>query len=259
MTELFTVSALLSLLTLTVMEIVLGIDNIIFVSIVSSKLPKELQNRGRTIGLSLALIVRICLLFGISWLKEQTHPLFSVFGYGFSIRDLILIAGGIFLMIKSVMEVHEKLEGEDVEKEVKKMSFQSAIIQIVALDVVFSFDSILTAIGIADHVEIMIAAVIISMGIMMLFSVKVADFIDQHPSLKMLALSFLIMIGFMLISEGLPKSLGIEIQKESIYFAMAFAFSVELLNMRFRKKSNPVKLKNSQKEKLEDDIYAEEK
>jgi predicted tellurium resistance membrane protein TerC len=158
------------------------------------------------------------------------------------------------------MEIHEKLEGEDPNTTTKKkshLSMTQAIGQIMLIDAVFSFDSIITAGGTAKHLSIMIAAVVIAMIIMFLFSPKISSFIHKHPTLKMLALSFLIMIGFMLISEGLPKSLGIEIQKESIYFAMAFAFAVELLNMRFRKKSNPVKLKNSQKEKLSDDVYSE--
>jgi predicted tellurium resistance membrane protein TerC len=240
--ELFTWASLVSLLTLTVLEIVLGIDNIIFISIVSGKLPKDQQRKARLTGLALALIMRIALLFGITWIIQLKDPVFTVFEHDVSWRDMILLAGGLFLLAKSTTEIHGKLEGEE-ESDSKKASITmaSAIIQIVLLDMVFSFDSILTAIGIADEVLIMITAVIISLGIMLVFAHKVSDFVNKHPTIKMLALSFLLMIGFLLMAEGFH----IEVPKGYLYFAMAFSLIVELLNMRMRKKSKPIQLKYS--------------
>lgn len=227
----------ISLFTLTLLEIVLGIDNIIFISILTARLPEEQQKRGRTLGLMMALGMRIILLLGIAWIAGMTKPLFEIADIGFTGRDLILLAGGMFLIYKSVVEIHEKIEPEDEHKSAKgKVSFKSVIIQIMLIDIVFSFDSIITAIGLVKHVEIMIAAVIISMGVMMLFSHAISDFINERPTLKILALSFLIMIGFMLVFEGLHNVHHQEIPKGYAYFAMAFAFGVELLNLRIRPK-----------------------
>ena len=240
-----------SLITLTFMEIVLGIDNIIFISIVVNLLPEAQQARGRTIGLLLALLFRIGLLLSISWLVSLRNPLFTLpfpwlnQPFGVTGRDIILLAGGLFLMYKSTTEIHTKLQGdEDEEDEGKgKSTMLSVIIQIVIIDIVFSFDSILTAVGLVDNVLVMIAAVIVAMGIMLAFSGNVADFVNKNPTIKMLALSFLIMIGFMLVMEAAHQ----EVQKGYLYFAMAFSLLVELLNMRLRKKSKkpPVQLRDS--------------
>jgi len=239
----------ISLLTLTFMEVVLGIDNIIFISIVAGKLPRAEQGRARTIGLMLALVFRILLLLSISWIVSLKDPLFVInlpWGendFGVTGRDLILLAGGLFLIAKSTTEIHHKLEGEVEEPGVQKV-FQSlgrVIVQIVLVDIVFSFDSILTAVGLVDEVLIMIIAVIIAMGIMLVFSKYIADFVNNHPTIKMLALSFLIMIGFMLVLESLHQ----HVPKGYIYFAMFFSLLVEMLNMRLRKKTEPVQLRDS--------------
>ena len=230
----------IALLTLTFLEIVLGVDNIIFISIVTDKLPKEQQPKGRLIGLSLALIMRVALLFGITWIIGFKEPLFSVLDHSFSGRDLILAAGGLFLLAKSTSEIHHKLEGQADDRDVKNAAgFWSVILQIIVLDIVFSFDSILTAIGLTEHIIIMIIAVILSMGVMLAFSGKIAAFINKHPTLQMLALSFLILIGFMLILDAV----GQHVPKGYIYFAVAFSMVVEMLNMRLRKKTKPVELK----------------
>lgn len=240
--ELFTWASLVSLLTLTVLEIVLGIDNIIFISIVSGKLPHHQQRKARLTGLTLALLMRIALLFAITWIIQLKKPVFTVFEHDVSWRDMILIAGGLFLLAKSTTEIHGKLEGEEESAAGKtSITMTSAIIQIVLLDMVFSFDSILTAIGIADQLAIMIAAVVISLVIMLVFAHKVSDFVNKHPTIKMLALSFLLMIGFLLMAEGVH----VEVPKGYLYFAMTFSLIVELLNMRMRKKAKPVELKYS--------------
>jgi len=237
MPEIFSLENLLSLLTLTVMEIVLGIDNILFISIVAGKLPPVQRAKARYIGLSLALGVRVGLLLGITTLVHFTHPLFKIFAYTITAHDIIMLAGGLFLMYKSISEIHEKLAGHSATEQTHKLlSLRSAIIQIVLLDVVFSFDSILTAIGIAKNVWVMILAVVISLFIMMGASAKVSQFINKYPSIKMLALAFLIMIGFLLVIDGLPDELHVEVPKGYLYFAMAFAFGVELLNIRVRRK-----------------------
>lgn len=226
---------IIALLTLTFLEIVLGIDNIIFISILTNKLPEHQKQRGRFLGLTLALCFRVILLFSLTWMvKHLTSPLFSVLSHDFSVRELILIAGGLFLLAKSTMEVHHKLDIAHGESENMKPlgSFASAIIQIGLLDIVFSFDSILTAIGLTDMLPVMITAVVISMIIMMIFSGKVADFIHKNPTLEMLALSFLLLIGFMLVIEGFHY----EIPKGYIYFAVFFSLFVEILNMKLRKK-----------------------
>ncbi|UOQ97655.1 TerC family protein [Hymenobacter sp. 5317J-9] len=239
-----------SLLTLTFMEIVLGIDNIIFISIVVNRLPKEMQARGRTIGLLLALMFRIGLLLSISWIVSLRNPLFHLPDFpwldqpfGVTGRDLILLAGGLFLMYKSTTEIHTKLQGEEEDEASggPKATMMSVILQIIVIDIVFSFDSILTAVGLVDNVLVMIAAVICAMGIMLSFSGVVANFVNNNPTIKMLALSFLIMIGFMLVMEAAHK----EVEKGYLYFAMAFSLVVELLNLRLRKKSKPVHLRDS--------------
>jgi predicted tellurium resistance membrane protein TerC len=238
----------LSLLTLTFLEIVLGVDNIIFVSIVANQLPRKDRPKARSYGLMLALIFRILLLFGIGWILSLTQPVFSI-GFmkeheggpmGISVKDLILIGGGLFLLYKSTQEIHEKLEGHGTDvKTAKSESMTSVIIQICLVNIVFSFDSILTAIGMTQDVFIMMVAVILSILVMMQFSTAVSDFINKHPTMQMLALSFLILIGVMLIAEGFHQ----HVSKGYIYFAIAFSMGVEILNMRMRKsKDHVVKL-----------------
>ena len=243
MQALFTTDNLISLFTLTLLEIVLGIDNIIFISIVAGKLPPSKQNKARQIGLALAMIVRIFLLLGISFIIGLKADLFTINGIGFSGRDLILLSGGLFLMGKTVTEIHEKLEGEadhfdDVKKE---KSFVSVIFQIVLVDIIFSFDSILTAVGLSDFVEVMIAAVVISMLIMMVYSRRISIYINRRPSIKMLALCFLIMIGALLVAEAFD----VHVPKATVYFGMVFALLVDLLNQRARKKIKPVRLRGT--------------
>ncbi len=232
----------ISLLTLTLMEIVLGIDNIIFISIIAGRLPKEDQKRARVMGLSLALVIRIILLLFISWLAGLTDPVITLLDQGFSARDLIMMGGGLFLLGKSTLEIHHKLEGEENEegKKLVRASFSQIIFQILLLDIVFSLDSIITAIGLVKEVGIMITAVVISMIVMMIFAGKIGDFIEKHPTLKMLALSFLLMIGLVLFAEGF----GVHVPKGYIYFAMAFSILVEMLNMRMLRKNKPVHLRS---------------
>ena len=234
-------NAWVALITLTALEIVLGIDNIIFISILAGKLPKEQQERARIIGLSLAMITRIALLFSLTWIMQLTAPLFSVLGHEISGRDLILILGGLFLLAKSTMEIHEKLEGEgDHGIGVRAVSFASVIVQILLLDIVFSLDSVITAIGMVDQLSVMVTAVVIAVAFMLFFSKYISDFVDRHPTVKMLALSFLLMIGLALIGEGFDM----HIPKGYIYFAMAFSVFVELLNLRLRRRQPaPVKLR----------------
>jgi predicted tellurium resistance membrane protein TerC len=243
-------AAWVSLLTLTFMEIVLGIDNIIFISIVVNRLPPEQQARGRMIGLMLALLFRIGLLLSISWIVGLKDPLFHVNlpwtdqDFGVAGRDIILFLGGLFLIAKSTTEIHTKLQGEEENAGAAAVysTMSRIIFQIIVIDIVFSFDSILTAVGLVDNVLIMILAVIISMGVMLAFSGLVSDFVNRNPTIKMLALSFLIMIGIMLVMEAFHK----EIEKGYIYFAMFFSLVVELLNMRLRKHAPPVQLRDSQ-------------
>jgi predicted tellurium resistance membrane protein TerC len=231
--------AWVAFLTLLALEIVLGIDNIIFISILAGKLPAEQQSRARFIGLSLALVIRVALLFSLSWVIGLTAPLFSVLGHEISGRDLILIGGGLFLLAKATFEIHESLEGEEghVSKKVAA-SFLSVIIQIILLDAVFSLDSVITAIGMVDQVGLMISAVVVAIAFMMLFAAPVGAFVTRHPTIKMLALSFLLLIGLTLIVEAFE----VHIPKGYIYFAMGFSVFVEMLNLRLRKKSQPVKL-----------------
>jgi predicted tellurium resistance membrane protein TerC len=225
--------------TLTLLEVVLGIDNIIFISILAGKLPPEQRDKARLIGLGLAMIMRIILLFLISLIVRLTEPLFEVLGREISGRDLILIGGGLFLLGKSTFEIHENLEGEHGEKSARvPAKFGAVLIQIMLLDIVFSLDSVITAVGMVDQIAVMIAAVVVAIGFMLAFSGHIARFVEKHPTIKMLALSFLILIGVTLIAEGL----GQHISKGYIYFAMAFSVLVELLNMRMRKAVKPVEL-----------------
>jgi len=227
----------ISLLTLTLLEIVLGIDNIIFISIITDRLPKESQKRTRTIGLMLALVMRIILLSFITFIIQLKEPLFTITNFEISVRDVILFLGGTFLLAKSVSEIHGKVEGvHEHEVSKKKQSFAQIIMQILLLDIVFSFDSILTAIGLSNQLPIMITAIIISMIVMIYFVEIISRFISKHPTLQVLALSFLILIGFMLILDGFH----FEIPKGYIYFALFFSVMVEMINMKLRKKAKPV-------------------
>lgn len=227
--------------TLSLLELVLGIDNVIFVSILSGKLPEKQQPKARFIGLTLALVMRVILLFSLTWVMGLVQPLFTVLGQHFSGRDLILLIGGLFLIFKSTREIHGSLEGEDGESSRKVYpGFTSVIIQIMLLDIVFSLDSVITAVGLVDNVWIMIAAVVVSIIAMMIFAGSIGAFVERHPSIKMLALSFLLMIGITLIAEGME----FHIPKGYIYFAMAFSVFVEGLNIRLRKKTSPVQLHN---------------
>lgn len=235
----------ISLLTLTALEIVLGIDNVIFISILAGKLPPDQQPRARKLGLSLALITRILLLMSLTWIMGLTRPLFTlpIVDQEISGRDLVLLIGGLFLIWKSVREVHEKLEEDDGHVTSTKVaaSFTSVIIQILLLDIVFSLDSVITAVGMADNIWVMVSAVVIALGVMLAFAGAISDFVNHHPTLKMLALSFLILIGVTLIGEGM----GFHIPKGYIYFSMAFAFAVEMLNLKMRSKQakqKPVEL-----------------
>ena len=238
--------AWLAFATLTALEIVLGIDNIIFISILVGRLPKNVQQRARTIGLALAMITRILLLLSITWVMSLSADLFSVGSLGISGRDVILIGGGLFLLAKSTLEIHSGLEGEEQHHEAKiRATFTSVIVQIAIIDIVFSLDSVITAVGMADHVEVMIAAVVVAVIVMMFLAGPIGDFVDRHPTIKMLALSFLTLIGVALVGEGLD----FHIPKGYIYFAMAFSVAVEMLNIRTRKKLEPVKLRK----KLDDE------
>jgi predicted tellurium resistance membrane protein TerC len=252
MEQLLTADALISLLTLTVLEIVLGIDNIVFISILAGKLPDHQQKRARRLGLGLAMIVRVLLLLSISWIMSLTAPLFNIGDWiglkhtgwlaktAISGRDLILLTGGLFLIYKSTAEIHEKLEGgEHANTNAKKLGFTQVIVQILLLDIVFSLDSVITAVGMANHVEVMIAAVVLAVGVMMIASEPISHFVNKHPTVKMLALSFLLLIGVSLIAESFDQ----HIPKGYIYFAMAFSVFIELLNLRMKVRSEkPVKL-----------------
>ena len=233
--------SLIALLTLTMLEIVLGIDNIIFITILAGKLPREQQYKARLTGLAVAMISRILLLFSIVWIMKLTLPLFSVFGQEISGKDIILVAGGLFLIGKSTFEIHDKLEGEDGHKSGKAVkSFANVIVQIMLLDIVFSLDSVITAVGMAEELIIMVLAVIISVGVMMVSAKSISDFVEKHPTVKMLALSFLLLIGVSLIAEGFEQ----HIPKGYIYVAMAFSVFVEMLNLKLKGKAKPVALRN---------------
>ena len=227
----------IAFVTLLALEIVLGIDNIIFISILADKLPAEQQSRARYIGLSLALVIRVILLFSLSWVIGLTAPLFTVLNQEISGRDLILLLGGLFLLGKATFEIHENLEGEQGHASARvKANFTSVIIQIILLDAVFSLDSVITAVGMVEQVGIMIAAVVVAIFFMMFFAAPVGGFVQRHPTIKMLALSFLLLIGLTLIVEGFDY----HIPKGYVYFAMGFSVFVEMLNLRLRKKSSPV-------------------
>ena len=243
--------AWVSLVTLTALEIVLGIDNVIFISILAGKLPADQQERARKLGLLAALVTRILLLLGLTWVMGLTKPWFTIpplplmkEAMPISGRDLILIVGGLFLIFKSVKEVHEKLEGEHGEATARVApSFSAVIIQIMLLDIVFSLDSVITAIGMANHVGVMITAVVVAVGVMLVFAGRISNFVHRHPTLKMLALSFLMLIGFTLMAEGF----AIHVPKGYIYFAMAFALGVEMLNLRLRKPTHLIELNQKYK------------
>ncbi|MFJ1222363.1 TerC family protein [Yersinia enterocolitica] len=230
-------NAWLALSTLTILEIVLGIDNIIFLSLVVAKLPKAQQNKARRLGLAGAMLMRLVLLASIAWVIRLTEPLFTLAGHGISMRDLILLLGGLFLIWKASKEIHETIEGGDTEHSSNVSSFFAAIVQIMLLDIIFSLDSVITAVGLSDHLFIMMAAVIIAVSVMMFAARPIGEFVNRHPSVKMLALSFLILVGFTLMLE----SFQIHIPKGYIYFAMFFSMGVETLNLMRGKKNKPVK------------------
>ena len=234
--------AWLAFVTLTALEIVLGIDNIIFLAILVGRLPQEQRASGRVIGLALAMVTRILLLLSLTWLMKLSAPWFTVLGQEISGRDLILILGGAFLLFKSTLEIHNSLEGvEEHAVSVAKSSFFLIVMQIAIIDIVFSLDSVITAVGLVKHIEVMIAAIVISVAVMMFAAKPISAFVDEHPTLKMLALSFLILIGMALVAEGLD----LHIPKGYIYFAMAFSVVVEMLNLRLRKKRAPVHLRKT--------------
>jgi len=235
--------AWIALATLTVLEVVLGIDNVVFISILASKLPREQQNKARRLGLGLAMVMRIALLFSLTWIIRLTEPLFTVLGEEISGRDLVLIIGGLFLLFKSTREIHDRLEGEEGEASARVApSLANVLIQIMLLDIVFSLDSVITAVGMAEDLGVMVTAVVIAVAFMMAFARPISEFVDQHPTVKMLALSFLLLIGVALIAEGLDQ----HIPKGYIYFAMAFSVGVELLNLRMRKaRPGAVKLRHA--------------
>jgi predicted tellurium resistance membrane protein TerC len=229
----------IALATLTLLEVVLGIDNVIFISILAGKLPANQQQKARRLGLGLALITRIALLFSLVWIARLTNPLFALFDHDFSGRDLILLGGGLFLLGKATHEIHDKLEGEEGHSSARVApSFGAVIAQILVLDVVFSLDSVITAVGMAQQLWVMIAAVIIAVAIMMFSAESISAFVNRHPTVKMLALSFLLLIGMSLIAEGFH----FHIPKGYVYFAMGFSIFVEVMNLQLRKRSKPVKL-----------------
>jgi len=235
-----------ALVTLVVLELVLGVDNIIFISILAGKLPKEDQSRARTTGISLAVITRILLLLSLSWIISLEEPLFGILGFEFSGHNLILLLGGLFLLYKSTSEIHDKLEGKEGHASARVVAnFWSVIVQIMLLDIVFSLDSVITAVGMASEIMIMIVAVVIAAGVMIFTSGPIGDFVEDHPTVKMLALSFLLMIGFTLVAEGF----GVHIPKGYIYFAMGFSIFVEMINLRVRDRQvKPVNLRDPYKE-----------
>jgi predicted tellurium resistance membrane protein TerC len=245
MEGLFSADALVALLTLTVLEIVLGVDNVIFISILAGKLPKDQQARARTTGLMAAMAMRIALLFSIAWIARLTNPLFEVFGRGVSGRDLILLGGGLFLLAKATVEIHDKLEGEEGHSSARVApTFGAVIVQIMLLDIVFSLDSVITAVGMADDLWVMVTAVVVAVAVMLLASGAISRFVNEHPTVKVLALSFLLLIGVSLIAEGFHQ----HIPKGYIYFAMAFSVFVEVVNLRVRTKSKePVQLRDAYK------------
>ena len=255
MQQLLTVDSLISLLTLTVLEIVLGVDNVIFVSIIMGRLDTAKQKTARKIWMFTGILVRVLLLISLSWLvKNGNAPLFTLMGKAFNLRGLIMLGGGIFLLTKTVGEIHQKLEGGIHQAEMKSKGNRllQIVVQMMLVDMVFSFDSIITAVGMAQHVEVMIVAVILAMFVMFLFSGRIAAFVEKHPTVKMLALSFLVMIGCVLLIEGWDAEKAHELHlKNYVYFAMAFSFSVELLNLQLRKKHHAVELNEPHLEDVE--------
>ncbi|MEL6822173.1 MAG: TerC family protein [Calditrichota bacterium] len=235
--------------TLTALEIVLGIDNIIFISILSGRLPEHQRKQGRMLGLGFAMLTRLLLLFAISWVMGLVEPLFEIWGKSISGRDLILIFGGLFLLAKSTHEIHNSLEGEEEHHSSKgSVTMMSVLFQIALIDIVFSLDSVITAVGLVEHVSVMVLAILVSVGVMMLGANAIGDFVEKHPTIKMLALSFLILVGVMLFAEGL----GMHVPKGYIYFAMAFSLTVEMLNIRLRKrKKKPIELRKKPEMKVE--------
>jgi predicted tellurium resistance membrane protein TerC len=231
----------IALVTLTSLEVVLGVDNVIFVSILAGKLPAAQQPRARRTGLFLAMFMRIALLLSLSWLIRLTAPLFGAFGHEFSGRDLILLVGGLFLIGKSTFEIHDKLEGDEGHESTRvAASFASVIVQVMLLDVVFSLDSVITAVGMANDLAVMVTAVVLSVAVMMVSADSVAGFVEKHPTVKMLALSFLLLIGVSLVADGMHQ----HISKGYIYFAMAFSVFVEMINLRVRSRTKPVELRH---------------
>ena len=241
MTWLSDPQAWIALGTLTALEIVLGIDNIIFISVLVGRLPEARRQRARMIGLGLAMGMRIVLLLSIAWIMRLSRPLFDVWGHAFSGRDLILIGGGLFLLVKSTFEIHNSLEGQPHEAAVKRAaSFTQVLIQIALLDLVFSLDSVITAVGLAQHLPVMVLAIVTAVGVMMVSAGPIGRFVDAHPTIKILALSFLILVGVTLVAEGM----AFHIPKGYIYFAMAFSCGVEMLNLKMRQKTrNPIRLR----------------
>jgi len=239
MDAIFTADNFVALLTLTALEVVLGVDNVIFISILAGKLPPADQDRARRVGLLAAMVMRILLLFSLAWIVRLTEPIVTILGRGISGRDLILLGGGLFLIAKATMEIHEKLEGVEGERSARVApSFGAVIVQIMLLDIVFSLDSVITAVGMADSIAVMVIAVVLAVGIMMLSAAGVSAFVQRHPTVKVLALSFLMLIGLSLVGEGM----GHHIPKGYIYFAMGFSVFVEMINLRVRGGGQPVDL-----------------
>jgi predicted tellurium resistance membrane protein TerC len=240
--ELFSVQSLVSLATLAALEIILGIDNVIFIAILAGRLPRGEQTRARRLGIAMAVVSRIALLLSITWVMRLTEPLFSIFTWEFTGKQIILLGGGLFLIAKATYEIHDKLEGEEHTASVRAANaLFGVVVQIMLIDIVFSLDSVITAVGMTPHIELMIVAVILAAIVMLVFSGPISDFVQKHPTFKMLALAFLILIGVMLVAEGF----GQHIDKGYIYFAMAFSLVVEVLNMRMRKKADPVPLRHT--------------
>jgi len=232
----------IGLVTLTGLEVVLGVDNVIFISILASKLPEDQRGRARRLGLFLAMFMRIGLLCSLAWMIRLTAPIFTLWGNGFAGRDLILIGGGLFLLAKSTFEIHDKLEGEVGSGSARiAPSFAAVIVQVMVLDIVFSLDSVITAVGMANDLGVMVAAVVIAVGVMMWSSTGISDFVDRHPTVKILALSFLLLIGVSLVADGFQH----HIPKGYIYFAMAFSLFVEMMNLRLRAPAHPLELRQS--------------
>ena len=243
----------IALASLTALEIVLGVDNIIFISILVARLPPAQRSRARLLGLALAMVMRIALLLSLTWMMRLTEPLFSVVGNAISGRDLILIGGGLFLLAKSVMEIHNALEGErkSAESAPARAHFVGTLAQIAVIDIVFSLDSVITAVGMVSAVPVMVLAIVLAVGVMIFAAKPIGEFVDAHPTIKMLALAFLILIGVALVGEGFE----LHIPKGYIYFAMAFAFGVEMLNLRLRKSSQPIKLRKELRDGTSDEIH----